>query len=276
MAAMLALASALSFGVSDFAGGLASRRAPVLTVTGVSQVAGIVILVPALVLFPGASSTQALVTGAAAGVAGALGLVVYLRALAIGPMGVASPIAGVVGAVLPVSIGLAIGERPAPLAVLGIVLGVAAIGLASWTTGATRQIRDLRGPGLALVGGIGFGAFFVGLDASPADSGLWPLVGARLSSIVVVAVLLVARRRPVRVAGAWGLIVLTGVLDMTANVLFLAATRTGLLSLAAVIASLYPAVVAVLAHRLLGEHLEQRQRIGVAACVLAVMLIASS
>lgn len=276
MAALLALASAVSFGASDFAGGLAARRAPVLTVTVLSQIAGLMILLPAMVVLPGAFTRTALVTGAGAGLAGALGLVVYLRSLAIGPMGVASPLAGVVGAVIPVVIGIVLGERPAPLAVLGIVLGFAAIVLTSWTLGAGRRVRDLTGPGLALLGGFGFGVFFVGLDASPADSGLWPLVGARLASIVVVGVLLAVRRRPVGRLSAWRLIMLTGLLDMSANVLFLLATRTGLLSLAAVIASLYPAVVAVLAHRILDERLDTRQRIGVVVCILAVVLIAGS
>jgi drug/metabolite transporter (DMT)-like permease len=276
MAALLAFASALSFGASDFAGGRAARRAPVLSVTLLSQIAGLAILVPALLVLPGALTSTALMTGAAAGLAGALGLVVYLRALAIGPMGVASPLAGVVGAVIPVVVGIGLGERPAPLAVVGIVLGVVTIGMTSWTVGTGRHVQDLAGPGLALLGGFGFGLFFVGLDATPVDSGLWPLVGARIASVVIVSVLLAARRRRVVGSSAWGLIVVTGTLDMAANVLFLLATRSGLLSLAAVIASLYPAVTAVLAHRVLGERLETRQRLGVVVCILAVALIAAS
>jgi hypothetical protein len=90
-------------------------------------------------------TSTALMTGAAAGLAGALGLVVYLRALAIGPMGVASPLAGVVGAVIPVVVGIGLGERPAPLAVVGIVLGVVTIGMTSWTVGTGRRVQDLAG-----------------------------------------------------------------------------------------------------------------------------------
>jgi hypothetical protein len=275
MAALIALASAVTFGAADFAGGLAARRVPAITVTALSQLAGLVVLMPALALLPGVASAPALWSGAAAGVAGAAGLVVYLRALAIGPMGVASPLAGVVGAILPVSVGFAAGERPGGLAVTGIGLGLVAIVTATWSRGTDARITDLRGPGLALLGGLGFGVFFVALDASPADSGLWPLLGARLSSLALLGVFLVFRRR-LAVAGAWGLVLATGLLDMLANVLFLEATRAGLLSIAAVITSLYPAVVAVLAHRLLGERLGRRQRLGVAACVLAVMLIAAA
>lgn len=117
--------------------------------------------------------------------------------------------------------------------------------------------------------------FFIGLDASPVGSGLWPLVGARASAVVLlVAALLLRRARIPRARGAIWLAVATGVLDMVANTLFLAATRSGLLSLAALISSLYPVVVAGLAHGLLRERLGRAQWTGVAACVGAVGLIA--
>src|SRR5690606_11904033 len=126
----------------------------------------------------------------------------------IGPMGVALPLAGVDGVVIPVTVGIVLGERPTPIAIGGIALGVAAIVLTSWRVGGGR-VAELRGPALALLGGVGFGAFFVGLDATPADSGLWPLLGARFASIVIVGLLLFVRRRAAAMSSAWGLIVLT-------------------------------------------------------------------
>lgn len=276
MAVLLATAAALSFGASDFAGGLAARRAPVVGVTVISTAAGFLILLPALALFPGTSSVAAWEAGLVAGAAGISGLVLYLRGLAIGPMGVASPLAGVTGAALPVVVGLLAGDRPTTSATLGIVLGLLAVVLATGRDLTLAGTASVRGPLLALLGGVGFGVFFVGLDAAPADSGLWPLVAARVISLVLVAGLLVVRWRPFPAdPGTWWLAVATGVLDMVANGLFLAATRAGLLSIAALLSSLYPVVVAALAAGLLRERLDPWQWSGVAAGVAAVALIAT-
>lgn len=276
MAVLLAAAAALTFGASDFAGGLASRRAPVVGVTVVSTAAGFLVLLPGLLLFPGTSSVDAWVAGLVAGAAGISGLVLYLRGLAIGPMGVASPLAGVTGAALPVLVGVVAGERPSSLASLGIGLGLVAVVLATGRDLTRAGSASVRGPVLALLGGVGFGVFFVGLDASPAGSGLWPLLAARLISLLLVVGLLAVRRRPMPAdATTWGLAVATGVLDMVANGLFLAATRSGLLSLAALLSSLYPVVVAALAAGFLHERLDRWQWTGVAAAVGAVALIAT-
>lgn len=275
MAVLLATAAALTFGASDFAGGLASRRAPVLRVTFLAQAAGFLVLVPGLLLLAGELSAAALGAGAVAGVAGASGLVIYLRALAIGPMGVASPLAGVTGAALPVVIGLLAGERPTTAATVGIVLGLTAVVLATGRELARADLSSVRGPVMALLGGVGFGIFFVGLDASPSGSGLWPLLGARVVAVLLLVVLLRVRpaRGPLDRSTLW-LAVATGVLDMLANVLFLAATRAGLLSLAALLSSLYPVVVAAMAAGFLRERLDRLQWTGVAAGVGAVALIA--
>ena len=277
MAVLLATAAALSFGASDFAGGLAARRAPVVGVTVVSTAAGFLILLPALGMFPGTSSVAAWQAGLVAGAAGITGLVLYLRGLAIGPMGVASPLAGVTGAALPVVVGLLAGERPTYAATAGIVLGLVAVVLATGRDLTRAGAASVRGPLLALLGGVGFGIFFVGLDAAPADSGLWPLLAARIISLVLVVGLLAVRWRPLPAdPGTWWLAVATGVLDMVANGLFLAATRAGLLSIAALLSSLYPVVVAALAAGLLRERLDPWQWSGVAAGVAAVALIATA
>jgi drug/metabolite transporter (DMT)-like permease len=277
MPALLALSAALTFGASDFAGGLAARRAPALAVSGFAQAAGLLVLAPGLLLLPGVLSSAALTAGAVGGVAGACGLVLYLRGLALGPMGLAAPLAGVTGAVLPVAIGFSTGERPTTLATVGIALGLAAvvlIGGRDLTTG-TPGGSSSRGPLLALLGGFGFGVFFVALDASPADSGLWSLVGARTASLVLLGAALAVRRvRVPRDRRFLVLAVATGTLDMVANVLFLAAARAGMLSLAALLASLYPVVVAGLAHGLLRERLDRVQWGAVAACLGAAGLIA--
>lgn len=275
MSALFALASALSFGASDFAGGVAARRAPALVVSAYAQVTGLVVLIPLLVVLPGVASGSALTAGAIAGTAGACGLVLYFRGLAIGPMGLASPLAGVAGAALPVVIGLSTGERPSTLATAGIALGLGAVVLAAGRDLTTSPSGKLgRGPAFALLGGFGFGVFFVALDAAPASSGMWPLLGARAAAIVLLGIAMAVRRPGMpRDRGLLMLALLTGALDMLANALFLTATRTGMLSIAALIASLYPVVVAGLAHGVLRERLDRIQWGAVAACLGAVGLI---
>lgn len=276
MTALLALASAVTFGASDFFGGLTARRAPALMASALSQTAGLLIVVPGVLLLPGVASRGAFAAGAIAGIAGAGGLVLYLRGLAVGPMGVVAPLAGLTGAALPVIVGLVAGERPSPTAIGGIALGLVAVVLATGNdlTAALRRGIDTTAPLLGLLAGVGFGVFFVALDASPDGSGWWPLLGARAVAITMLAVALLARRTGVpRDGRTLAMGAATGLLDMAANALFLAATRSGLLSLAALLTSLYPVVVAGLAAGLLRERLDRLQLAGVTACVGAVALI---
>ncbi|MEX1177683.1 MAG: DMT family transporter [Nitriliruptor sp.] len=274
MAVLLALASAVSFGISDVSGGLAAKRASAITVTLVAQLAGLVVLLPALVILPGDPSVRALALGALAGVGGSAGLILYLRGMAIGPMGVVSPLAALVGAAVPVGWGVALaGEVLAPLDVVGIVAGLAAVVLVAVRP---RELREVHTAStlLSLLSGAAFGGFFVALDATPVTSGLWPLLGARIAgAVLLTAVLVVARRRmPDRRAAR--LVVLSGITDMSANVLFLLATRTGALSLTALLTSLYPVAVVLLARRLLDERLTRLQAGGVVLALAASALIA--
>lgn len=276
MGPVLALASACAFGVSDFAGGIAARRASSLIVTAGAQLAGLAVLLPVLVLLPGRASPPAFALGALAGLLGASGLILYLRCMAIGPMGVVSPLAALVGVAVPVAWGVVLaGERLSVSELLGVVLGAVAVGCVAYVRGRTR-LADLRGPVLALAAGAAFGGFFVALDASPAESGLWPLLGARCTGIALLGVLLRVVQRPRPDARTSWLIVVSGGLDMTANVLFLLATRADLLSLSALLASLYPIVVVVLARRLLTERLTRLQTLGVAAALGATALIVTA
>lgn len=273
MGPVLALAAALSFGVSDFTGGLAARRVSALVVTLGAQVAGLLVLGPALALLSGAPSGRALALGSVAGLLGAGGLLLYLRCMAIGPMGVVSPLAALVGVAVPVGWGVAVaGEALRPTEVTGIVLGAVAVGCVAYVRGRVR-LTDARGPLFALAAGGAFGGFFVALDATPPASGLWPLLTARLAGIVLLTALLTTGRRSGPDRRTTWLILASGALDMSANVLFLLATRADLLSLSALLSSLYPVVVVVLARQLLAERLTRLQSVGVAAALLATALI---
>ncbi len=272
MGPALALASAVSFGISDFTGGLAAKRTSAVAVTTIAQLTGLVILVPALVWLPGAPSAAAFGIGALAGLAGAGGLVVYLRGMAIGPMGVVSPLAALIGAALPVTYGVWLGERLSTGNVVGVALGLAAVVAVAYHPGQV-AVASIRGPLLALTGGVAFGLFFVLLDATPADSGMWPLVGARLAALVLVGSLWWHAAPTWPTSSAAGLAVLSGTLDMLANILFLLAVRSDLLSLTSLLASLYPVVVVVLARHLLAERLTTLQGAGVGAALVGTALI---
>jgi drug/metabolite transporter (DMT)-like permease len=276
VAVVLALASAVVYGASDFLGGLASRRAPVLAVVALSQLAGLLALVALLPWLGGDAGAADLVWGAAAGLAGAAGLVVFFRTLARGVMSVVAPVTAVTAAALPVVVGLAGGERVGTGAAVGIALALVAVLLVSAEEGLGRLGRARTGGVLpALVAGSAFGLFFVLLDGTSEDAGLTPLVPARLTSIVLVLVVAGAGRQRLRTdRGALPLIALSGVGDMTANALFLLATQEGgRLAIVGVLASLYPVSTVVLAQLVLRERLVRAQIGGLVVAVAAVVLI---
>lgn len=273
-AVILATACAVVYGTADFFGGLASKRTQVLSVVVLSQIAGLALILGLLPLLPGVFSDRALFWGLAAGLSGAAGLALFYRALATGVMSVVAPTTAVTSAALPVVFGLATGERPGVWALVGVALALGSVLLVSRDTspGGRASLGALL---TALAAGAGFGGFFILLAMAPGDAGLWPLVGARLSSVSMVVLVALAARRSLRPgAGSLPIILAAGVLDMVANVLYLLAQRQGLLSLVAVLVSLYPASTLLLARQVLGERLGGVQVVGVACALGAVALIA--
>jgi drug/metabolite transporter (DMT)-like permease len=276
VAVVLALGSAVVYGASDFLGGLASRRASVFGVVALSQIGGLVALFALLPWLGGPVTLADLGWGAAAGLLGATGLVVFFRALSRGVMSVIAPVTAVTAAAVPVLAGLLGGNRVGPWAGAGILLALVAVVLVS-AEGGLGQLRAARPASLTapLIAGTAFGCFFVLLDRTSADAGLTPLVAARLASVVLVVVVALAVRRPLRVGRpALPLVLASGVGDMTANALFLLATQQpGQLAITGVLASLYPVSTVVLAQSLLRERLVPAQFAGLAAAIGAVVLI---
>ena len=278
MAIVLGLAAALTYGAADFLGALATKTTKVFTVVFMSQVLGSGLLLVTLPFFLDTPmSVAALGWGAAAGVAGAVGVALFYQGLAIGRMGAVAPITGVEAAAVPVVFGLVSGERPSVLALAGVVVALGAVGLISSSpgdgdeSGGDTDGRFQPGVGLALGAGIAFGAFFILLDGAGDDSGLWPLVGARLSSLATIAIALLAStgyERPTR--NAWPPIAGAGVLDVAANLFFLLAARQGLLSIVAVLTSMYPATTVVLARLFLDERFHRTQLVGLGLAALGV------
>jgi drug/metabolite transporter (DMT)-like permease len=276
VAVLLALGCAVVYGASDFLGGLASRRTSVFGVVAFSQLAGLVALVALLPWLGGRVGPSDLGWGAAAGVAGAAGLVVFFRTLAGGVMSVVAPVTAVTAAAVPVLVGLAGGDRIDLWAALGILLALAAVVLVSAEGGlsALRTARPASVPPALLAGSM-FGLFFVLLDRTSDDTGLTPLVTARLASVALaVGIALVGRRSMRASRPALPLVVASGIGDMSANALFLLATQQpGQLAITGVLASLYPVSTVVLAQVVLRERLAAAQMAGLGTAVAAVVLI---
>lgn len=275
MAILFALLAAGAYGVSDFLGGLASRRTPALTVLLLSYPIGALIMAALLPLYGGPVSAGTLAWSALGGVAGLAGVALLYAALARAPMNVISPVTAVMAAVVPVIGGVVLGERPHVAAWSGIALGLVAVVLVSRTTSDHPHGR-IAGSALlmAVVAGVGFGSYFICLARSDTDSGMWPVVLSRAVSSGLVVPLALSRGefrllpRPVAALAGWA-----GALDATANIGFLLASRHGLLSLSGVITSLYPAGTVLLAGIVLKERTSGVQRAGLALAAVAVVLL---
>lgn len=276
MAVLLALCCAATYGVGDFFGGLAAKRAAAAAVLWWSHLLGVVVLLALALVVTGDPTTRSLSLGALGGLAGAAGVGLLYRALAIGPMSTVAPVTALLAAAVPVAAGFAKGERPGALVLVGMIAAVGAILLVSAEGGGSYRPADPRGVVLALGAGLGFGLFFVALSYTHDDSGLWPLVGARLSSVATIGILVALGRVDAAIPRGPGrrLTAGAGVLDVTANVLYLLAIRQGLLSVVSVLAALYPVSTVVLAHLILRERYARLQKLGILIAIPAAILLA--
>lgn len=280
MAVLLGLAVALAYGAADFLGGMASKRTALTSVLLTSQLVGLPVLAALLPLVGGSPTGQALLFGGLAGLGGALGVACLYRGLAIGRMAVVAPVTAVGAAVLPVGWGLARGERPSDVALAGVFLALVAVVLVSKPpseafTGLPVGRTALL---LAVVSGLGFGVVFILLAETGEGTGLWPLVATRVVSMSTLASWAALSRQPLRPdrgSGALPTMVGAGVLDMTANILYLVASRQGLLALVAVLSALYPAATVVLARVVLGERVGRVQLAGIGMTGVGVLMIAA-
>lgn len=275
MTVVLGLLAAIAYGVGDFVGAVASRRHSAVTILLRSYPVGALLMIALLPAFPGHLDGRVVLFGVLGGLAGMVGVVVMYSLMVVAPMNIISPVTAVLAAIVPVVVGVAIGDRPHLAAWAGIVLGFGAVVLVSRTTDEHPHGRvGARVLALAGVAGLGFGFYFVFLARAGDHAGLWPLVVSRLASAVAIVPIALRRDAVSSVRGrVLGLTVAAGVLDASANMFFLLATRVGLLSLAAVLTSLYPAVTVLLAVGLLHEHTSRTQRVGLALAAASIALI---
>lgn len=278
---VLALASAALYGSADFLGGLASRRASTITVVVISQGAGLIALGLMMPLLTASPTRQDLVWGAAAGVAGGIGVALLYRALAMGSMAVVAPITAVCAVIVPVAAAIAFGERPGTRATIGIAVAIIAIVLVSQQQveppadgTATSARRD--SVAIAFFSGVAIGLFFLALARTRAEAGMWPLLAARSMSFGLFATTALVMRSRMRMPkSVGGLTVAGGLLDMLANLLYLIASRYGPLSVVVTLSSLYPATTVLLARVVLRERLSATQVLGIVCALVAVVLIVS-
>jgi drug/metabolite transporter (DMT)-like permease len=268
----LALASSLFSGVSDFAGGMAARHVHILRVLAVTAPASWAVTLALAPVMGAAFTGPAILWGLASGLASVAAFALLYRCLAIGPMGLLSPVAAVISALLPVGVGLAAGEHLSGAATAGMFLATLAVVLVSAgpSTGSSRP--SARGVTYAGAAGTAIAIQLVCLDEAPVSSGLAPLIAAGAMSTAVVMTLLAASgtggaSSTLRPAG-WALF--AGVLGSLANIAFLAAVRHGELSIVAVVTALYPAGTVLLARTVLRERVTGTQGLGLGLAAAAV------
>ncbi len=278
MPILLALGSALVYGVGDYFGGRASRSQPSIAVAAVGQIVSMALVVTAvLVMGTAAPDATTWWWSAGGGIVGALGIAGLYHAFAHGEVSVVAPTSAVVGAALPAVVGLSLGERPTVLALVGIVIAITAIALVSGAIGQHNHNTPPRIVALAVAVGACFGLLFVAFDRTDPDSGMWPLLIARFASVPMLLIVgAVARVRPVRDRPSLQLSVVSGVFDMGANVLYLLAVRGGMLAVVSAVASLYPATTVALAFGLDKERVTGWQGIGLVAAAAALVLVSVS
>lgn len=276
MAALLALISSLSWGVADFFGGLASRRAGPVQVLVVAYPAGAVLLTfIALFVIPGNLTLAVVPYAFVAGTIGALAIGLLYAALTRGPMGVVSPITAVMSGAVPVAAGLIRGESLDTLAIIGIVLAIAAVVLVSRESGHAHERTPMIALVLAMASGTAIGLYLTAIGLAPQDSGVWvATIGRWVSTIAMVLTLVIVVRTFTRSKFPWVLAIVSGALDASANGIFQLATQRGLLAIVAVIGSLYPAATVMLARIFLHERLNRLQIIGVIAALAAAASLA--
>ncbi|WP_223064891.1 DMT family transporter [Streptomyces sp. IB201691-2A2] len=272
---LLALLAAVGYGTSDFIGGFGAGRVSPWAVAFTGQLAGAAAIVGVGLAMPGTPSPRDFGWAALAGIGGAIGSAFLYRGLASGSMGTAAPVSAVGAAILPVLVGSALGERPTSLVWLGVLVALPGIWLVARESGgdpvAGRRPAMIDG-GIA---GLGFGCLFVATAQIPSSAGVLPLAASQLIGAVVIAVIATVLRRPWR-SGVrhlhWG--VVAGALGAVGTCLYLAATQAADLGVTAVLTSLFPAITVLLAVVFLKERIRPTQRLGLATCGAAVVLVA--
>ncbi len=272
--------SALMYGWSDYMGGRAARHVPVLRVMINMEYLLAATYLTLVIADPAPVTWLDLMWGAFAGVGGVGGLAAFYLASTKGPVSLASAVTGVASTIAPVIAGLVLGERPSGAAMVGIVLAMVSVVLVSGAVSSRRESVAMprQQVWLVLLAGALFGLWYISLDQASDESGWWPLLGARILAIPAFVVLAWRRRgkdlsSPEQRRSGWRLTVGAWATVVFANVSYLVAVRDGMLSIVAVVVSMYPAGTIMLAIIFDRERLSKSQWGGVALAASALVLV---
>jgi len=272
--ALLSLSAAITWGAGDFSAGIAARRADIFGVVAFAHGAGLVVMITLARLWgepwPG---LHEFLWAAAAGLSNGIAIAAFYRALAISKMGITAPIAAVITAMLPVIVGTAREGLPGRFQLAGFMLAIPAI----WMIARPERADGRpRGIGLAIIAGLGFSGYLVLIRYGGSTSAFMPVALARLSSLLLMFIIILRNRRPwLPSPGPIWIAITAGIFDAVGGGFFLLAAQRGRLDVAAVLSSLYPASTVLLARIFLKEQLTVIQRIGIAGALIAVPLIAA-
>lgn len=274
LAALLALGASASWGVGDFLGGVKSRVLNPFAVMGVSQPIGLALLGIAVAARATAPPGPAVAWAALSAVFGTIGLWAFYRGMAAGVITIVAPIVGA-GAVIPVLVGIATGDRPSVLQGVGFAAAICGVVLSSWER-RPEGGRWSAGAGYGVLSLLGFGFYFVFLHLASGSDFLWPAFFFRVVSTSLVWTAILVTRPPLRgVGGAWLALAAIGCLDTGGNVLFAGASGHGSVSVTSVLASLYPVVTVLLARYHLRESVHRVQELGIGLTIAGIVLVSA-
>lgn len=268
---LVALASAAAYGSADFVGGVGSRRHSSWQIVLVGQITGALVMLIASLFLPGSPAASDFAWALLAGVGSATGSIFLFRGLARGRMGLVAPLSAVGAATLPVLVGTALGERPSWMVWVGMLVAIPGIWLVSRDTDSDGSEATRPAVVDGILAGVGFGVLFIALAQISPDAGVLPLSVNQLSGAVLtvaVAKTLGQPWRPRLGVVRWG--GFSGALGSAGTLSFMVSSQMAGLGIAAVLASLYPAVTVLLAAIMLKERIGAGQQAGIGICTLAV------
>jgi drug/metabolite transporter (DMT)-like permease len=279
----LGFSASVVYGFADFFGGLATRKINAMMVTLVSGLSGLVFLLTISPWLGLKFESGSIFWGIMAGLFAAVAVTALYASLAIGPISILSPLGAIVSALVPMAFGLFFkGETFTTVGILALIGIVVAVGLVGFVPGSDVRLPSFKGLAYGLIAGTSIGGILICIAQAPVDSGLTPIVFLRGTSAVVMAIIIAigfllgrGAKSPEATSKGWQATILAGVLDASANTLFLTAMRFGELTIVAVLTALYPLGTIILARVILKEKVAKVQLAGVLLALSCSALLAS-
>jgi uncharacterized membrane protein len=272
---LFGLTSAITWGAGDFTGGLAARKTGAYRAVFYGEAIGLVLLFAVVLASPQTMpNVKSILLSIAAGGLGTTGLLLLYSAMAQGKMSIAGPVSALLAAALPVIVGMITDGFPGYLTLLGFAFALAAIWLVSQSEDGVKDIfthlSDLR---LPLFAGVGFGLYFILMNAATRETTLWPMVFSRAAGLLAMALFIIIRRDSfITIRAAWPVMILNGILDVGGNFFYVLAGQAGRLDISAVLSSLFPGSTVILAWIILKERLTRTQWLGILCALIAIIL----